>query len=152
MIDVTLCNRRANCDGAHTWTRDKYRTFQTPCGGTTLDAHNANVQDVLPANLLDATRACNLGGGATCTANGTGSIMDAVNIPHGAGVTYHLTVTALAIPDSRWPIPRPLLPETARWMSTRATTRRVPPMEWAFSPVILKAHSVPAEGLEPPTY
>jgi uncharacterized repeat protein (TIGR01451 family) len=67
----------------------------------TLDAHNASVQDSLPANLQDATWTCEVTGGATCTASGTGSIMDnnTVNIPHGASVTYHLVATVQETPE-----------------------------------------------------
>ena len=65
----------------------------------TLDAHNASVQDSPPANLLDATWTCNAAGAATCTPNGNGAIVDTVNIPHGAGVTYHLTATVQAMPE-----------------------------------------------------
>jgi uncharacterized repeat protein (TIGR01451 family) len=65
----------------------------------TLDAHNASVQDSPPANLLDATWTCNAAGAATCTPGGSGPIMDMVNIPQGASVTYHLTATVQAMPE-----------------------------------------------------
>jgi uncharacterized repeat protein (TIGR01451 family) len=65
----------------------------------TLDAHNASVQDLLPANLLDGGWTCNPSGAATCTPSGSGSITDTVNVPHGTGVTYHLTATVQAIPE-----------------------------------------------------
>jgi len=66
----------------------------------TVDAHNAAVQDSLPANLLDGGWTCNASGGATCAPSGSGAIADTVNIPHGAGVSYHLTATVQAIPES----------------------------------------------------
>jgi uncharacterized repeat protein (TIGR01451 family) len=65
----------------------------------TLDAHNASVQDLLPANLLDAAWTCNTLGGATCTASGSGAITDTVNIAQGASVTYHLTAKVQANPE-----------------------------------------------------
>jgi uncharacterized repeat protein (TIGR01451 family) len=65
----------------------------------TVDAHNASVQDLLPANLLSASWTCNAVAGATCTLNGTGNITDTVNIPQGASATYQLTATVQAIPE-----------------------------------------------------
>jgi uncharacterized repeat protein (TIGR01451 family) len=65
----------------------------------TLDAHNASVQDSPPANLLDATWTCSAAGAATCTPAGNGAIMDTVNIPQGASLTYHLTATVQAAPE-----------------------------------------------------
>jgi len=65
----------------------------------TVDAHNASVQDLLPANLLDANWTCDASGAATCTPGGNGSITDSVNIPAGASVTYHLTAIVQAIPE-----------------------------------------------------
>ena len=66
----------------------------------TLDAHGAKVQDMLPANLLGATWTCAPGPGAGCTAGSSGPINDTVNIPAGSGLTYHLSATALALPES----------------------------------------------------
>jgi uncharacterized repeat protein (TIGR01451 family) len=66
----------------------------------TVDSHNASVQDSLPSNLSNATWTCNTTGGATCTASGSGSISDNVNIPQGASLTYHLTATVQATPES----------------------------------------------------
>ncbi len=65
----------------------------------TLDAHNASVQDSPPANLLGANWTCIAAGAATCTPGGSGVIMDTVNIPQGASVTYHLTATVQAMPE-----------------------------------------------------
>jgi len=64
----------------------------------TVDAHNASVQDSLPANLLSASWTCNPAGGASCT-NGSGDIVDSVDIPQGAGVTYQLTATVQALAE-----------------------------------------------------
>jgi len=66
----------------------------------TTDAHNASVQDLLPTNLLGASWTCDVAAGATCAANGSGDITDTVNIPQGASVTYHLTATVQALPES----------------------------------------------------
>jgi len=66
----------------------------------TVDAHNASVQDLLPTSLFSASWTCNTTAGATCTASGSGNITDTVNIPQGASVTYHLTATVQAIPES----------------------------------------------------
>lgn len=65
----------------------------------TVDAHGATVQDLLPGNLLDAAWTCTPSGGATCAANGSGSIADTVDVPHGASVTYDLGATVQAIPE-----------------------------------------------------
>jgi len=65
----------------------------------TLDAHGASVHDSPPANLLDPAWTCNAAGAATCTPAGSGAIVDTVNIPQGASVTYHLTATVQATPE-----------------------------------------------------
>jgi len=64
-----------------------------------LDAHDASVQDPLPATLLDASWTCDATSTATCTPSGTGAISDVVNIPQGAAVTYHMTATVQALPE-----------------------------------------------------
>jgi uncharacterized repeat protein (TIGR01451 family) len=68
----------------------------------TADAHNASVQETLTSNLLGATWTCATAAGATCapTGAGTGAIADTVNVPQGASVTYHLTATVQALPES----------------------------------------------------
>jgi uncharacterized repeat protein (TIGR01451 family) len=66
----------------------------------TVDAHNASVQDLLPANLLGASWTCNPLGGASCKASGTGNISDnTVNVPVGASVTYSLNATVQALAE-----------------------------------------------------
>jgi len=65
----------------------------------TTDAHNASVQDLLPANLLSASWTCNVAAGATCTASGNGDITDTVDVPQGASVTYQLTATVQTLPE-----------------------------------------------------
>jgi uncharacterized repeat protein (TIGR01451 family) len=64
----------------------------------TVDAHNASVQDSVPANLLSASWICNPAGGASCT-NGSGDIVDTVDIPQGTSVTYQLTATVQALAE-----------------------------------------------------
>lgn len=66
----------------------------------TLDAHGAGVQDSLPANLLTASWTCTPSGGASCALGGDGSVTDTVNVPSGDSVTYHLTATVQALPES----------------------------------------------------
>src|SRR5262249_6777873 len=55
-----------------------------------VDVYNASVQDLLSANLLGATWTCDVIGGAICTASGSDSITDTVNLLQGASVIYHL--------------------------------------------------------------
>ena len=56
------------------------------------------ITDNVPAFLTGVTWTCNATGGATCTAAGTGSINQSVNLPVGATVIYTLVGT---IPASR---------------------------------------------------
>ena len=53
----------------------------------------ATVADVLPSTLTGATWTCAASGGASCTASGSGSINDLVNLPVGGSVTYNLSAT-----------------------------------------------------------
>jgi uncharacterized repeat protein (TIGR01451 family)/fimbrial isopeptide formation D2 family protein len=55
------------------------------------DALGAAVTDTLPASLINVTWTCVPTGAATCTANGTGSINDNVNIPVNESLTYTIT-------------------------------------------------------------
>jgi uncharacterized repeat protein (TIGR01451 family)/uncharacterized delta-60 repeat protein len=66
----------------------------------TVDASGALVQDVLPSNLLNATWTCQAGSGATCTAAGSGSIADSVNLPVASMIVYRVTATVRALPES----------------------------------------------------
>ncbi len=53
----------------------------------------AVIADTLPSSLSNAIWSCVTTAGATCTASGTGSITDTVNLPVGASVTYSLNAT-----------------------------------------------------------
>ncbi len=53
----------------------------------------ATVADVLPASLTNATWTCAGAGGGTCTASGSGSINDLINLPSGGSVTYTVSAT-----------------------------------------------------------
>lgn len=59
-------------------------------------AIGAKVDDTLPAALTGATWTCAGVGGGTCTAAGTGSIHDTVNLPVNATLTYTLKATVAA--------------------------------------------------------
>ena len=56
----------------------------------------ATVTDTLPVELSGATWTCVGAGGGTCTASGSGSIADTVNLPNGGSVTYTLSATLAA--------------------------------------------------------
>jgi uncharacterized repeat protein (TIGR01451 family) len=60
------------------------------------NAAGATVADTLPGSLTGATWTCVGAGGGTCTAAGSGSINDTVNLPAGGSVTYTLTATVSA--------------------------------------------------------
>ena len=56
----------------------------------------ATVTDLLPPTLIGATWTCVGSGGGTCTASGSGNIVDTVNLPVGATAMYVLTATLSA--------------------------------------------------------
>jgi uncharacterized repeat protein (TIGR01451 family) len=56
-------------------------------------AAGATVTDLVPGALTGAAWTCIGAAGGTCTASGTGSISDTVNLPAGGAVTYTLTAT-----------------------------------------------------------
>jgi uncharacterized repeat protein (TIGR01451 family) len=56
-------------------------------------AIGATVTDTVPAEITGATWTCAGANGGTCTASGSGSIADTVNLPVGASVTYTLSGT-----------------------------------------------------------
>jgi len=62
-------------------------------------AHGAHVSDNLPSNLGDALWSCVATDGATCTADGSGSIDDTVDIAPGASLTYRLEATVAGLPE-----------------------------------------------------
>jgi uncharacterized repeat protein (TIGR01451 family) len=58
------------------------------------NANGATIVDALPAALTGATWSCiAVSVGTTCTASGSGSINDTVNLPAGASVIYTLTAS-----------------------------------------------------------
>jgi len=59
----------------------------------------ARVLETMLPNLVDASWVCTPSAGASCAANGIGSIEDFVNLPSGATLVYELTATVLAIPE-----------------------------------------------------
>jgi uncharacterized repeat protein (TIGR01451 family) len=59
-------------------------------------AVGASVTDTFPASLSGVTWTCVGGGGATCTAAGSGNLSDTVNVPVGGTVTYTVNATISA--------------------------------------------------------
>jgi uncharacterized repeat protein (TIGR01451 family) len=59
-------------------------------------ATGATVADTVPVAITGATWTCVGAGGGTCTASGSGSINDTVNLPAGGSVAYTLTGTISA--------------------------------------------------------
>ncbi len=55
------------------------------------DVMAAEVLDLLPDELLDASWECLPGVDSLCTLSGTGDLIDLVDMPAGSGVTYVLT-------------------------------------------------------------
>jgi uncharacterized repeat protein (TIGR01451 family) len=65
-----------------------------------VDSHNAMVQDILPANLSNATWTCApVGANASCAASGTGNILDLINLPTATAVIFQLTATVVPLPE-----------------------------------------------------
>ena len=56
----------------------------------------ATVADTLPASLVNATWTCSASAGSSCTASGSGSINDTVDLLAGGTATYTLTATVSA--------------------------------------------------------
>jgi uncharacterized repeat protein (TIGR01451 family) len=73
-----------------------------------IDVHNAGpddaigavVRDMLPANLVDASWSCSAQAGASCTASGSGNIEDMITLPGGSMLTYMLSATVAANPET----------------------------------------------------
>ncbi len=59
-------------------------------------ANGSTVADTVPGTITGVTWTCGGAGGGTCTAGGSGSINDTVNLPVGGSVTYILTGTISA--------------------------------------------------------
>jgi uncharacterized repeat protein (TIGR01451 family) len=87
-------------DGVTTYTPGNSVTYSivvtNPTGPSNVTG--ATVTDTFPAQVASATWTCAAAGGATCTASGSGSISDTVNIPAGGALTY--TVTANTAPSA----------------------------------------------------
>ncbi len=54
------------------------------------DAQGAVVEDLLPAGIDDVHWTCSATGGATCTSEGTGDIVETVSLPAGSALHYTL--------------------------------------------------------------
>lgn len=65
------------------------------------DVLGAIVEDILPATLdaLSASWSCTPSGSATCSASGSGDIVDTVDLPGFTDITYTLTIDVLATED-----------------------------------------------------
>lgn len=59
------------------------------------DAIGANIVSVLPAQLDNATWSCVAAGSAVCTANGSGSLQDVVDLPVGSMLSYQLNAMVI---------------------------------------------------------
>ena len=58
-----------------------------------IDASVVDLEVLVPSSLLNPSWRCEASGGATCTATGSGDLVDAVVLPAGATLVYRLTVT-----------------------------------------------------------
>jgi uncharacterized repeat protein (TIGR01451 family) len=58
------------------------------------DAATAEVSNILPLSLRNATWQCAATGGASCSGSGTGDVEDDVTLPAGASLTYAVEATA----------------------------------------------------------
>ena len=66
-------------------------TVSNPVGPSSVAG--AMVTDMFPAQVSSVNWTCAGAGGATCTASGSGSINDTINLPVGSWVTYTVNVT-----------------------------------------------------------
>lgn len=60
---------------------------------------NARVTDILPPQFSAASWTCSASGGASCPANGGGTVDALVSLPGGSSVSFVLTVTAQVSPE-----------------------------------------------------
>ncbi|MCP4142604.1 MAG: DUF11 domain-containing protein [Chloroflexi bacterium] len=78
-------------DSSTTYTAGNATTYTiTVSNNGPDDIVGATVQDTLSSLITSASWSCAPGVGASCTANGTGNISDAVDIPAGINITYTL--------------------------------------------------------------
>jgi fimbrial isopeptide formation D2 family protein/uncharacterized repeat protein (TIGR01451 family) len=83
-------------DGSDVYTPGTPITYTITVSNTGNAVGTGTVTDNFPASLTNITWTCVGTGGATCTANGTGNINDAVSIPAGQSVTYTVNATVLS--------------------------------------------------------
>jgi LPXTG-site transpeptidase (sortase) family protein len=83
-------------DGSAVYTPGTPITYTITVSNTGNAVGTGTVTDNFPASLTNITWTCVGTGGATCTANGTGNINDAVSIPAGQSVTYTVNATVLS--------------------------------------------------------
>jgi len=83
-------------DGVTTATPGSSVTYTiTASNAGPSNAPGATVADTFPA-VLTATWTCVGAGGGTCTAAGSGNVVDTVNLPAGGSVTYTVSATVSA--------------------------------------------------------
>jgi uncharacterized repeat protein (TIGR01451 family) len=75
-----------------------YSIVASNAGPTPMNG--VSVSDPVPADLTGSVWTCVPAGGATCTASGSGSISDTINLPVGGTATYTLSGTVSANPAS----------------------------------------------------
>ena len=80
-------------DGVTSVTAGTSTTYTITVANSGPGAAAGTVVDNLPAALSNASWTCVGAGGGTCTAGGTDSINDPINLPAGGSVTYSLTAT-----------------------------------------------------------
>jgi len=81
-------------DGVATYSPGGTLTYNvTVTNNSTFMVDNAEVVDTFSAQIANAVWSCTPDAGATCTANGSGTISDLVDIPAGLSVQYTITAT-----------------------------------------------------------
>ncbi|MFT4571523.1 MAG: putative repeat protein (TIGR01451 family), partial [Candidatus Binatia bacterium] len=81
-------------DGVTTYTAGDVLIYSIVVSNTgPSDVTGATVLDAFTADITSATWACAVTGAATCTASGSGNIIDTIDIAVGETVTYTVTAT-----------------------------------------------------------
>ena len=94
-VDVSV----TKTDGLTTAVPDQAITYTiVVSNGGPNPASGLTVSDPVPVSLLSPTWTCVANGGASCTASGSGSISDTVNLPVGGTATYTLFATVIHSP------------------------------------------------------
>lgn len=84
-------------DGSSTYTPGVALTYTiTVDNAGPSDVTGATVNDTFPATLTNVTWTCVATGGASCTANGAGSLNETVNLPAGSKLTYTVSTIVSA--------------------------------------------------------